>query len=264
MKKYIIRMLFIVGLVIGFLVLIIKGLLLTMKVKGGLIYPKGDLLYPTLIMFGVAITLGIVILSHIFRNKKPDVPSEEKPKGKEKKEDKKDNKEPTFLDFVIVMSFILFLIFVGVLLADKVNWAFKQVFSTEKKVVKNIESVVIKEETRSGKEETWELAWQKPSFVLGNFPEKRSERSKIKFLRKDNEVMEFIAIANGSFSKGTHFMLTSEQKDIGRKWRGEYYDQISKTSGWVGFDEIGDEYIGEHSVDKTGAEWIPTEVRLKK
>lgn len=195
--------------------------------------------------------------------KPPEEKPEKKEKGKEKK-DTKDSKEPTFLDFVIVMSFVLFLIFVGVLLADKVNWAFKEVFYTEKKSVVNIESVVTKEKTPCRKEENWELVWQKPSFVLGNFPEKRSVRSKVKFLRKDKEVMEFIAIADGSFSKGSHYILTSDHKDIGRKWRGEYYDQISNMSGWVGFDEIDGEYIGEHSVDKTCAEWIPTTVRLKK
>jgi hypothetical protein len=255
MKSYIIKILSMIVLVIGLLVLIIKGLLLTIKANGGLLYPKEGLLYATWGIFGVAIILGIIILCYIFRNKKTLNKGTESTK-------KKEVKEPSFVDFIVLVIFV-FTIATIVFVFQNRKALVNKITGVEEVKTNIIVSVVSKEKSQS-----WELSWQRSEDVSwDSYDKKKNVCSKVIFLKKDQKVMNFTFKTDGSNNEVTHCTLTTENKQKGRKWKGTCYDEKTKNTGFMGFDEVRIDneimYIGEHSTDKKSAEWIPTIIRLK-
>ncbi len=117
---------------------------------------------------------------------------------------------------------------------------------------------------QTDEDEKWFFKWEKPPNISGTKPRLRCFCFRIKFLRRDQNVVEFISVDNyGKDDKGTHCKLRKSENQGGRLWIGKYTHVSSGDAGYLKFDEfIGKNgemlYIGEHSGDERALEWIPS------
>lgn len=248
--------------------IIIIGLIISLIFSLTMI-KKVNLLYLTWIISGIIVVLGIIIIFVLKGTKSPPTTKPGTATVTTSPRDKGAGKA-TFTDFCIFIIFIVVVAYLVLIFKGDAEIPFKKYLGIKEKIKDPIEKVIVNKKPllQSIKEKIWKLDWQKPNNVYGSSLNNRRCSFEIKFLRRDQYVMEFISMINGLPSEGTHAFLTTENQKVGRKWKGTYIDEKTKETGFMGFDEIpGDNgeimYIGEHSDGQMILEWIPTVIKLK-